>query len=110
MENQLSEHELMEQKAEALFGCKCTVIRKPQHGFASTNLIPGFLGEIEGLKPGHNNKWFVYKRRPGRPLKGEEPTKKISVRLPGSLLEWLDSLPGDRTSNLTQILLEAKNS
>lgn len=50
------------------------------------------------------------KRRPGRPLKGEEPTQKISVRLPESLVQWIDSLPGDRTSNLTQILSKAKNS
>lgn len=46
----------------------------------------------------------MQKRKPGRPLKGDEPTQKISVRLPKSLIELIDSLPGDRTTNLTQIV------
>jgi uncharacterized protein (DUF4415 family) len=50
------------------------------------------------------------KRKPGRPLKGDEYTKKISVRLPKSLVDWLDKQGSDRTAALTSVLTQAKNT
>ncbi len=48
------------------------------------------------------------KRLPGRPLKGQEPTKKVSIRFPKSLLKWVDSLDGERTANIVRLISAAK--
>lgn len=41
-------------------------------------------------------------RSPGRPLSSSKVT--VSFRLPPDIVEWLDSLDGDRTDNLIRIL------
>jgi hypothetical protein len=63
------------EKAESIYGQPVYVVRKPKDGFASTNPVPSFLGEIN-THEGQNQVWWVYRAQPpGRPT--ESPSGKV---------------------------------
>lgn len=53
-------HQQALEQAQSIYGDNVTVTRKPRNGFASTNPVPSFLGEI-GTENGSANVWWVYR-------------------------------------------------
>jgi hypothetical protein len=46
--------------AKRTYGDDVSIVRKPRNGFASTNPVPSFLGEIN-TDNGSANVWWVYR-------------------------------------------------